>query len=169
MIHAAVARAWSIVLCLLATSARADAPATDPQVLTAPDVDGPRLGEARAHIARGESLFNGGNYEGALVEFQRAHALLDGHPVRYQTLYNIGLCHERLLQYTAAIASYERYLREGGSAASDAPLDAQVFALVHGAHAALAEQAHDAIALGDDAALVGIGRQLKLLFIHGGP
>jgi tetratricopeptide (TPR) repeat protein len=110
---------WSLMVCLSAASARADEPAAAPSGPSA-DADRPELAAARGHIARGESLFRGANYAGALVEFERAYVLLDGHPVRYQTLYNIGLCHERLLEYTAAIDYYERYLRDGGSEASDA-------------------------------------------------
>jgi tetratricopeptide (TPR) repeat protein len=111
---------WSLLVCLLATRVRADELAAEAQIGPSADANRPELDAARSHVARGESLFRGANYAGALVEFERAHALLVGHPVRYQTLYNIGLCHERLLQYTAAIANYERYLREGGSEASDA-------------------------------------------------
>jgi tetratricopeptide (TPR) repeat protein len=120
------------MISLLVVSARADELAPDAQVAATADVDRPELLEARAHISRGETLFAGANYAGAIVEFQSAYALLAGNPVRYQTLYNIGLCHERLLQYTAAIEHYERYLREGGSDASDAALVRAALATLEG-------------------------------------
>jgi tetratricopeptide (TPR) repeat protein len=120
------------MVCLGAAVARADELAAEAPSAASADADRPALIEARAHIARGESLFEGGNYAGAIVEFERAHALLAGNPVRYQTLYNIGLCHERLLQYTAAIDHYERYLREGGGEASDAPAVRAALATLEG-------------------------------------
>lgn len=112
---------WTVWLWCSATLAQEPAAPSDSGRAT--DVDRPEpaaLVKAREHVARGESLFDAGNFAGALVEFERAYALLAGHPVRYQTLYNLALCHERLFQYTEALTYYERYLREGGSEASDA-------------------------------------------------
>jgi tetratricopeptide (TPR) repeat protein len=112
---------WTVWLWCSATLAQELAAPSDAQ--PAADVDRPEsaaLVAAREHVARGESLFDAGNFAGALVEFERAYALLVGHPVRYQTLYNLALCHERLFQYTEALTYYERYLSEGGSEASDA-------------------------------------------------
>ena len=74
---------------------------------------------AREHVARGESLYDAGNFEGAIAEFQRAYELLAGHAARYQVLYNLGLCHERLGHYAEALRFYTRYLEEGGPEAGD--------------------------------------------------
>jgi tetratricopeptide (TPR) repeat protein len=74
---------------------------------------------AREHIARGESLYDAGNFEGAIAEFQGAYEQLAGHAARYQVLYNLGLCHERLGHYADAVQYYRRYLSEGGPEAQD--------------------------------------------------
>ena len=78
-----------------------------------------RADAAREHISRGESLYDAQNFEGAIAEFRAAYELLAGHAARYQVLYNLGLCHERLGQYADALRNYERYLHEGGPDAAD--------------------------------------------------
>jgi hypothetical protein len=75
--------------------------------------------EARARQGAGEVAFTEGNYDSALVEFQRVYELLEGNPDRYLALYNIGQCAERMFRYGEAIVYYERYLSEGGPEAED--------------------------------------------------
>ncbi|MDH5491090.1 MAG: tetratricopeptide repeat protein [Myxococcales bacterium] len=77
--------------------------------------------EARERVGRGEALFEQGNYDAALVEFEAAHDLLDGHPMQYFVLYNIGQCYEQLFRYDRAMLYYRRYLEEGGAEGEDAP------------------------------------------------
>ncbi|MFO0684362.1 MAG: tetratricopeptide repeat protein [Sandaracinus sp.] len=86
--------------------------------------------EARTRQAAGEAAFGAGNYESALVEFERVYELLEGRPMRYYVLYNIGQCAERMFRYDRAIAYYERYLEEGGPEAEDrATVEATIRAL----------------------------------------
>lgn len=76
--------------------------------------------EARAHLDRGEQLFEAGGFDAALAEYQAAHRDMEGHPLRYLVEFNVAQCHERLSQYDLALEHYQRYLDEGGSAESDA-------------------------------------------------
>jgi tetratricopeptide (TPR) repeat protein len=78
------------------------------------------LAEARERIGTGEQLFEMGNFNAALAEFERAGTLLEGHPMHYLVLYNIGQCYEQLFQYGRAMSYYQRYLDEGGADAEDA-------------------------------------------------
>lgn len=97
-----------------------DAPASDPEAQEAAPVASAALVEARERVGRGETLFEQGNYDAALVEFIAAHDLLDGHPMQYFVLYNVGQCYEQLFRYGQAMQYYRRYLEEGGSEAEDA-------------------------------------------------
>jgi hypothetical protein len=72
---------------------------------------------ARARVARGEALFERGDYDAALTEFQAAYDEIGDHPNRYLILYNIGQCHERKFRYDLALRFYQRYLEEGGASA----------------------------------------------------
>lgn len=74
---------------------------------------------AREHIAVAETLYGADDWDGALVEFQRAYDLLAGHPLQYLLSYNLGRCHEHLFQYGRALVSYRRYLAEAGPDAED--------------------------------------------------
>ena len=102
-----------LVFSLACLAARASAQDTPP-----PDTS-PQVVEARQHIANGEAFFNANNFDGALVEFQRAYDLLEGKPIRYIVLFNIGQCHERMFRYDQALEYYQRYLDEGGPQAED--------------------------------------------------
>lgn len=75
--------------------------------------------DALAHEAQGEALFEAGNYDAALSEFQAAYGQLEGNPGRYLLLWNIGQSYERLFQYDRALDYYQRYLDEGGPDAED--------------------------------------------------
>ena len=65
------------------------------------------LGEAAAAFQSGHRAFEGGDYEAAREHYERAERL-SPHP---NTLYNLALTCERLLDYDAALAAFERYLR----------------------------------------------------------
>jgi hypothetical protein len=67
--------------------------------------------EAATRYARAIGLYKEGNVSAALAEFKAAHAAVPGHEV----LFNMGLCQRRLFQYGQAIATFERYLSEGGA------------------------------------------------------
>jgi tetratricopeptide (TPR) repeat protein len=106
-------------------SAREGAAAED----TAPEGGAPEethlgpdpFAEAKHRVARAEKLFDDGNYDAALAEFQRTYETMEGHAARHVVLYNIGQCFEKLYRYDAAIAAYRDYLEQGGNAAEDAP------------------------------------------------
>jgi len=94
------------------------APAAQAQAEVPPPAS-PALVEARQHIAAGEAFITAENYDAALVEFQRAYELLEGNPIRFIVLFNIGQCHERMFRYDLALDFYRRYLAEGGENAED--------------------------------------------------
>jgi tetratricopeptide (TPR) repeat protein len=96
-------------------AAQLDAPSTPGASLAADD----GTNAAREHITRGENLYDAQSFEGAIAEFQRAYELLEGHTARYQVLYNLALCQERLGHYSEALHHYQRYLDEGGPDAED--------------------------------------------------
>ncbi len=75
--------------------------------------------EARTRVERGEALFERGDYDAALTEFETAYEVIGEHPNRYLVLYNIAQCHEREFRYDVALRYYQRYLDEGGNAAED--------------------------------------------------
>jgi len=93
--------------------------ATEPTAEPAPDSE-PERPEAEQHLRAGAALLQHENYEGALVEFQLAYGLLEGHPQRHYTLFNIARCHERLFRYHEALVYFGRYLDEGGAEEGDA-------------------------------------------------
>lgn len=92
-----------------------------PLVARAQSGNDPRAIEARTRFDEAERIFDAGDYAGALAEFERIYELLEGHPQRYFVFYNMGRCQEGLFRYGDALASYQRYLNEGGSATDLAP------------------------------------------------
>lgn len=81
--------------------------------------DDPRMAETRERITRGETLYEAGDFDGALVEFQRAYELLEGNPLQYLATYNIGRCYERMFRYDQAMQFYRLYLQQAGPDAED--------------------------------------------------
>lgn len=107
------------VACMGTVAARAQdgvAVATEPAESDPPAVSA----DARAHLDRGDQLFEAGGFDAALAEYQAAYAAMEGHPSRYLVLFNIAQCHERLSQYDLALEHYQRYLDEGGANEADA-------------------------------------------------
>jgi hypothetical protein len=84
--------------------------------------------EARIRYERAVQLYNDGNVEGALVEFERAYKLAP----TYRLLYNIGIIRLQLNDYAEALKAFQAYLAGGGN---DIPLnrrnevDRHIFAL----------------------------------------
>ncbi len=115
----------SITACLVMVGHTAWA-----QETTESDGQGPeesQVDEAREHISRAESLYASRDWEGALVEFQRAYELLEGHDAQHLFLYNIGRCYEHLFRYGQAMSFYRRYLDRAGPDAEDrAEVEAKV-------------------------------------------
>lgn len=105
---------WSRVrrascLAIFAVALHAGAAAQSGRPIAAAAVE-----EARARVQRGEVLFARGDFRGALTEYDRAYALVAGHPLQHRALFNIAKCYEKLFDYPRALAYYERYVREGG-------------------------------------------------------
>lgn len=65
---------------------------------------------ASAHFDRGVALYEDGSLDAALVEFERAYALVPS----YRLLYNLGQIQAERHDYAAALGHFERYLQEGG-------------------------------------------------------
>lgn len=70
--------------------------------------------EAGEHYGRGLSLYSEGDYALAVIEFDRAYALVSD----YRVLYNIGQVRVQLSNYAKARLALERYLSEGGDKVS---------------------------------------------------
>jgi tetratricopeptide (TPR) repeat protein len=66
--------------------------------------------EAAAHFHRGVAFFNEADYMAALVEFKRAYALAPN----VNVLYNLGQTQYQQQKYADALATFEKYLAEGG-------------------------------------------------------
>lgn len=104
----------------------AQSPATESSATESPATESPaNESQARVHFTAGRQYFDVGEYEGALREFERAHELSQ----RPALLYNIGLCHERLAQYSAAADAYEGYVDSGSAGDDSEMLSARVRAL----------------------------------------
>lgn len=69
------------------------------------------LAEARRHFEVSLGLFSEGNHEGALAELRASYALRPSIVV----LYNMAQTLKVLARYEEAIATYRRYLEEGGA------------------------------------------------------
>jgi hypothetical protein len=68
------------------------------------------VASAREHFLRGVDLYQDGDYEAALADFEQAYELAP----HWGLLYNIGRVRAELHAYPAAVEALERYLREGG-------------------------------------------------------
>ena len=69
------------------------------------------LEKAREHYQLAIELYQAGDYEQALVEFERAYKLSPN----YRVLFNIGQTAITLRNYPLALRSFEQYLEDGGN------------------------------------------------------
>jgi tetratricopeptide (TPR) repeat protein len=102
-----------LVASLLCTRAHA-APAAPTPIAALPTAaaapaDDPTLA-AREHFAQAKNLYNDGDFDAALAQFERAYELKPN----YKVLYNIGQTYFQLRQYVEAHDAMTRYLKEGG-------------------------------------------------------
>jgi hypothetical protein len=102
--------------CLLlsvATNAAAQEPgATAAPAAAAPAAaPSPKVKEATARFERGLALYDDGDFDAALVEFNRAYGLSP----TYKILYNIAKIERGKNDYSSALMHFQRYLEEGGS------------------------------------------------------
>lgn len=68
--------------------------------------------QARKHFSQGLRLYKEGDFDAALVQFERAYAVKPN----FKVLYNIAQCYFELRQYVETRDTLTRYLREGGDA-----------------------------------------------------
>jgi hypothetical protein len=92
------------------------AAAQDGSDAAAPPADEAARQEAAERFRRALALFDEGNMEAALIEFEAAYARMPS----WQVLYNIGACHRALGHPVEAVDAWERYLREGGDEVPEA-------------------------------------------------
>ena len=71
--------------------------------------------QARRHFFQGATLYEEGNYEAALAEFQASVELRDVAVVHF----NVAQTLRALFRYDEAIAAYQRYLERGGDRIDD--------------------------------------------------
>ncbi|MCP4674856.1 MAG: tetratricopeptide repeat protein [Deltaproteobacteria bacterium] len=71
--------------------------------------------ESRKHLKEGTALFKSGQYERAVIEYEKSYEL---NPV-YSTQRKIALAEVELHNYDRAIKAYERFLEQGGDKVSD--------------------------------------------------
>jgi tetratricopeptide (TPR) repeat protein len=99
----------------LAQSAAAPNPATSPAPASeqvAPDPTAEAQEEARQRFDRGLALFEDGDFRLALIEFERAYALVPD----YRVLYNIAQVNIQLGRYAEARRALEEYVNKAGAA-----------------------------------------------------
>jgi PEGA domain-containing protein len=75
-----------------------------------PKPDAKAVQEARERYERGKVLYGEGEYQQALIEFERAYSLAPA----YRVLFNIGQAAVMAQQYPKAIRAFKGYLEEGG-------------------------------------------------------
>lgn len=81
----------------------------------APAATAAQTQEAKVHFAQGVALYNDGNFNAALAEFEQAYKLKKTAGV----LYNIGLTQKALFRYSEAVDSLEHYLAEAANLAPE--------------------------------------------------
>jgi tetratricopeptide (TPR) repeat protein len=77
--------------------------------------------QARKHFSQGLKLYKDGDFDAALVQFERAYAIKSN----YKVLYNIAQCYFELHQYVEARDALSRYVKDG-TGQLDAERKAQV-------------------------------------------
>ncbi len=104
---------WRPVIALAAALAMSPSPALAQSKSAAPaspPLSASLTGLARAEYEAGKLLYQDGDFQNALVKFQRVHELShDG-----RLLWNIAVCEKNLRRYTRVLATLERYLADAG-------------------------------------------------------
>jgi len=67
--------------------------------------------QARLHFTQATKLYKDGDFDAALVQFERAYEVKP----HFKVLYNIGQTYFQLRQYVEARDAMQRYVREGGT------------------------------------------------------
>ncbi len=108
--------AFGLALALAAalTSALAQGKPAAPAAAAAAPLSTSLTGMARAEYEAGKLLYQDGDFQNALIKFQRVYELShDG-----RLLWNIAVCEKNLRRYTRVLATLDRYLVEAGSVIS---------------------------------------------------
>lgn len=102
-LHSTIFRA-AAVLCL--TSA-----VVSPRLAWAESADAAEadVEQARKHFGQGLKLYRDGDFDAALVQFERAYAIKSN----FKVLYNIAQCYFELHQYVEARDTLARYVKDG--------------------------------------------------------
>jgi hypothetical protein len=109
LVAVAVATSLASVAAAPARAQKAPAPApAAPPAPPAPAASAADIEEAKRHFQQGVALYNDGNFNGALAEFEAAYRVRSSPGV----LYNIGLSQKALFRYAESVDTLERYLRE---------------------------------------------------------
>jgi hypothetical protein len=70
----------------------------------------PPVQQAAEHFELGVRLYEEQDWRAALIEFERAYAVI----ARFQVLFNVAQCRYQLRDYAGALDAFARYLAEGG-------------------------------------------------------
>jgi len=97
------------LLSLTATAFAEEPTAADSAASGAPASE--KVKEATARFERGLALYDDGDFDAALVEFNRAYSLSP----TYKILYNIAKIERVKNDYSSALTHFQRYLTEGGT------------------------------------------------------
>ena len=92
------------LLTLGPLAARAQGADTNGERIETGDVE-----QARKHFGQGLKLYKDGDFDAALVQFERVYAMKPN----FKVLYNIAQCHFELRQYVEARDTLSRYLKDG--------------------------------------------------------
>ncbi|MFS8067183.1 MAG: PEGA domain-containing protein, partial [Byssovorax sp.] len=104
---------WCPVIALAAALALSTSPALAQSKSAAPaspPLSASLTGLARAEYEAGKLLYQDGDFQNALVKFQRVHELSRDD----RLLWNIAVCEKNLRRYTRVLATLERYLEGAG-------------------------------------------------------
>lgn len=98
----------SILISSIALGVAAGARSTPARAADAP-AESPEVEQARKHFAQGLKLYKDGDFDAALVQFERAYSI----KVNFKVLYNIAQCYFELHRYVEARDALSRYLKDG--------------------------------------------------------
>jgi tetratricopeptide (TPR) repeat protein len=85
-------------------------------LLGSPSARADGASEAYSHFQRAVTLYSESDFTAALVEFKRAYALAPANTAgTINVLFNIGQAQFQLQKYAEALATFEKYLSDGGT------------------------------------------------------
>jgi len=96
----------TLVLATLPAHAESTAASAAPAAEGGTDVE-----QARQHFTQATKLYKDGDFDAALVQFERAYEVKPN----YKVLYNIGQTYFQLREYVEARDAMQRYVKEGGA------------------------------------------------------